>query len=484
MSNLDSWEDEGQEENLARQTQRLNLATKPNPAASSFTPSFGAQSFVPQQSSYQQQTYPQYAQPPQVYPAYQHPSQPAFQYGQPRFQQASQQPPSQPPQIAQRPPSSQPPTQPAIRSDKPLKSISIGGPETAPAVASAIPEPKVKVLTLGAPRSETEPPTRNGAESKQQDSGFKSVAAQAIGRSEKPGSSAAAGSPGKSSPKTQSGRASPTNDKTANKDVDAVAKEQAADVSDEVLTELYGKEHLNIIFIGHVDAGKSSLAGSILVATGMVDERTLDKYKRDAKEVGRESWYLAWCVDLTKEEREKGKTQEAGRGFFETEKKRYSIIDAPGHKLYVRHMIGGASQADVGILVISARKGEYETGFEKEGQTREHITLAKTQGVNKIVVVVTKMDDPTVQWSQERYNECTTKLKTFLKANGYNPDRDLMFMPISALSGEGVKVPIPKTVAPWYDGPCLLDFLDDMPRVERKIQGDFVMPVSAKYRVS
>ena len=179
---------------------------------------------------------------------------------------------------------------------------------------------------------------------------------------------------GTTSPAPSSGRSSPTAAaKAAVRDADSVEKEQAADVDDDTLKEIYGKEHVNIIFIGHVDAGKSTLGGSILYVTGMVDQRTLDKYKRDAKEMGRETWYLSWALDLTNEERSKGKTVEVGRGFFETEKRRYSILDAPGHKTYVPNMIGGASQADVGILVISARKGEYETGFEKGGQTREYV---------------------------------------------------------------------------------------------------------------
>jgi len=256
---------------------------------------------------------------------------------------------------------------------------------------------------------------------------------------------------------------------------------------------------VNLVFIGHVDAGKSSLGGAILYATGMVDERTMDKFKREAKEAGRESWYLSWALDLTREERAKGKTVEVGRAYFETEKRRYTVLDAPGHKNYVPSMIGGASQADVGILVISARKGEYETGFEKGGQTREHAVLAKTQGVNKLVVVINKMDDPTVDWSKERYEECTTKLTQFLRSTGYNPKTgtsspsnfmssnmligtDVMFMPLSALTGYGLKHRIPKGVADWYQGPSLLEYLDNMKGLERKLRAPFMMPISGKYK--
>ncbi|EWC46449.1 hypothetical protein DRE_04392 [Drechslerella stenobrocha 248] len=266
------------------------------------------------------------------------------------------------------------------------------------------------------------------------------------------------------------------------REVDAVSKEQEADVDEETLASMYGKEHVNVIFIGHVDAGKSSLGGAILYATGMVDERTMDKFKKDAKDAGRESWYLSWALDLTKEERAKGKTVEVGRAFFETEKRKYSILDAPGHKTFVPSMIGGASQADVGILVISARKGEYETGFEKGGQTREHAVLAKTQGVNKLVVVVNKMDEPTVEWSKERFEECTVKLLQFLRATGYNPKTDVFCMPVSALTGQGLKVRVDKKLCPWYDGPSLLEYLDNMQGLERKVNAPFMMPVSGKYK--
>jgi peptide chain release factor subunit 3 len=125
------------------------------------------------------------------------------------------------------------------------------------------------------------------------------------------------------------------------------------------------REHLNIVFIGHVDAGKSTISGQILVLTGQIDERTVEQYKATAAAQKRESWFLAYVMDTNDEERAKGKTVEVGRAHFDTDKKRYTLLDAPGHKNYVPNMIGGAQQADVGILVISARKGEFEAGFEK-----------------------------------------------------------------------------------------------------------------------
>ena len=332
--------------------------------------------------------------------------------------------------------------------------------------------PKAKVLSIGAVA-----PTKKDTPSA--DDGAKVTAAKAIAKTgEQP-----APVTSKSSPTPSSGKSSPTpaENKTATREADAVAKEQAADIDEEILIEVYGKEHVNLIFIGHVDAGKSTLGGSILYATGMVDERTMDKFKREAKEAGRESWYLSWALDLTKEERAQGKTVEVGRGFFETDKRRYTILDAPGHKTFVPSMIGGASQADIGILVISARKGEYETGFEKGGQTREHAILAKTQGVNQLVVVINKMDDITVEWSENRFKECCAKLTVFLRGVGYGKN-DLTFMPISAQTTIGIKDRVPKKLAPWYGGPSLLEYLDNLKALERKVNAYFMMPVNGKYR--
>lgn len=198
-------------------------------------------------------------------------------------------------------------------------------------------------------------------------------------------------------------------------DGDDLDADEEITTSNDVLTDGDPREHLNLVFIGHVDAGKSTLSGSILYLMGKVDTRTIERFEREAKQRNRESWFLAFIMDTSEEERAKGKTVEVGRAHFETDVNRYTILDAPGHKNYVPNMISGAAQADVGVLVISARKGEFETGFEKGGQTREHALLARTLGVAHLVVVINKMDDPTVNWEQARYEECVSKLKPYLK---------------------------------------------------------------------
>ena len=262
----------------------------------------------------------------------------------------------------------------------------------------------------------------------------------------------------------------------AKTDTAAVAQEVATVADQEVLDDLFGdsafhlllfplltandvstkkvKEHLNIVFIGHVDAGKSTMGGNILFLSGTVDKRTMEKYEREAKDAGRETWYLSWALDSTPQERSKGKTVEVGRAYFETQARRYTILDAPGHKTFVPSMISGAAQADVALLVISARKGEFETGFEKGGQTREHIMLVKTAGVNKIIVVINKMDDPTVRWEKARYEEIKEKLAPFVRGAGFHVKTDISWIPVSAYTGANLKDRVDKSVCAWWE--CVL----------------------------
>ncbi|KAH7444894.1 hypothetical protein KP509_02G096500 [Ceratopteris richardii] len=263
------------------------------------------------------------------------------------------------------------------------------------------------------------------------------------------------------------------NDTSAQQDT---SMDDSEDEKDDNLT------HLNVVFIGHVDAGKSTIGGQTLYLTGQVDERSIQKYEREAKEKNRDSWYMAYIMDTNEEERAKGKTVEVGRAHFETAQRRFTILDAPGHKNYVPNMISGASQADVGVLVISARKGEFETGFERGGQTREHAQLAKTLGVSKLIVVVNKMDEASVQWSKERFDEIEKKLSPFIRSCGYNVKKDVIFLPISGLQGYNMKERVPKSVCPWWDGPSLFEALDEVQMPVRDPSAPFRMPLIDKYR--
>uniref|UniRef100_A0A8C9U107 G1 to S phase transition 1 n=1 Tax=Scleropages formosus TaxID=113540 RepID=A0A8C9U107_SCLFO len=226
------------------------------------------------------------------------------------------------------------------------------------------------------------------------------------------------------------------------------------------------KEHVNVVFIGHV--------GEFLYLTGMVDKRTLEKYEREAKEKNRETWYLSWALDTNQEERDKGKTVEVGRAYFETEKKHFTILDAPGHKSFVPNMIGGASQADLAVLV------SFSTYSSQVGQTREHAMLAKTAGVKHLIVLINKMDDPTVNWSLERYEECKEKLVPFLKKVGFNPKKDIHFMPCSGLTGANLKEPT--ELCPWYTGLPFIPHLDSLPNFNRSSDGPVRLPIVDKYK--
>lgn len=235
---------------------------------------------------------------------------------------------------------------------------------------------------------------------------------------------------------------------------------------------------VNIVFIGHVDAGKSTICGNILILTGKIDKRLIEAFEQEAKDKGRESWWMAYVMDQNEEERQKGKTVEVGRAFFETSSKRFTILDAPGHKAYVPNMISGASQAEYAALVISARISEFETGFERGGQSREHAMLAKSFGVTKLVVIINKMDDSSVNWNQDRYEQIKKDMTPYLtEVCKYNIEKDIVWVPISGMTGENIMVKVSNERAPWYNGPTLFEIFDALPIPSRSQEDPLRIPI-------
>ncbi len=241
------------------------------------------------------------------------------------------------------------------------------------------------------------------------------------------------------------------------------------------------KEHLNLVVIGHVDHGKSTLVGHMLLKLGAIDEKTVKEVEETAKKLGKESEKYAWFLDKLKEERERGLTISLSFMKFETPKYYWTIIDAPGHRDFVKNMITGASQADVALLVVSAKTGEFEAGMSREGQTMEHIILARTMGINQMVVAVTKMDITDPPWSQKRYNQVVAVLKKFMKSLGYKVDQ-IPFVPVSGWTGDNIIEPSPNM--PWYKGPTLVQALDSVQPPPKPIDKPLRIPIQEVYSIS
>lgn len=183
----------------------------------------------------------------------------------------------------------------------------------------------------------------------------------------------------------------------------------------------------------------------------------MHKHEQESKKVGKQSFMYAWVLDETSEERARGITMDVGVLVFETDTKAVTLLDAPGHKDFIPNMISGATQADVALLVVDATKGEFETGFEQGGQTREHALLVRSLGVSQLGVVINKMD--TVNWSKDRFDEIVGKLKLFLRQAGFK-ESDLTYIPCSGMTGENlVKPPTDPELLSWYNGPTLINVI-------------------------
>ena len=242
------------------------------------------------------------------------------------------------------------------------------------------------------------------------------------------------------------------------------------------------KPHLNLIIIGHVDHGKSTMMGHLLYLTGNIDEKTIKKYAEESAKLGAgETFKFAWVLDTLKEERERGVTIDLRFEKFETPKIFFTIIDAPGHRDFIKNMITGTSQADAAILVVSGKKGEFEVGVGPGGQTREHAYLARTLGVGQLIVAINKMDDASVNWSEERFNECKKEVDALLKVVGYDTSK-IQILPVSGWTGDNLIKPSEKM--PWNKGPTLLAVLDTFTEPPKPLDKPLRIPVQDVYSIT
>jgi elongation factor 1 alpha-like protein len=243
--------------------------------------------------------------------------------------------------------------------------------------------------------------------------------------------------------------------------------------------------------IGHVDAGKSTLMGHLLFQLGQVSNKQMHKYKQESQKIGKSSFAFAWVLDETEEERARGVTIDLANYKFETEKKMIYLMDAPGHKDFIPNMITGAAQADCAILVINSITGEFESGFESGGQTQEHSLLAKSLGVQQIVIAVNKMD--MCDWSQNRFNEICARLSKFLiKQVGFK-ENDIFFVPCSGLIGENLSTKSTnEKLTKWYNenlketnvqgGFTLIDAINRLRPIEKPIDKPLRICISDVFR--
>jgi len=240
------------------------------------------------------------------------------------------------------------------------------------------------------------------------------------------------------------------------------------------------KIHVNLVVVGHVDAGKSTTTGHLIYKCGGIDKRTIEKFEKESAEMGKSSFKYAWVLDKLKAERERGITIDIALWKFETTKYYFTIIDAPGHRDFIKNMITGTSQADVAILVIASGVGEFEAGYAKNGQTREHALLAYTLGVKQMICLVNKMDDKSVKYSKDRFKEIEGEMKKFLKTVGYKPKK-IPFIPISGWVGDNMLEPSKNM--PWYKGPYVLKALDAIKPPKRPIEKPLRLPLQDVYKI-
>lgn len=255
--------------------------------------------------------------------------------------------------------------------------------------------------------------------------------------------------------------------RTKSKNIDVLAEYQ----------KIKHKNAANFVVIGHVDSGKSTLMGRLIFDLGAIDQRTIDKYKKDAEAMGKGSFAFAWVLDSGTEERERGVTMDIAANKFDTEKTSFTVLDAPGHQDFVPNMIAGTAQADFAVLVIDASPNGFESGLR--GQTKEHAILAKSIGLQRLIVAVNKMD--TVKWSRERFEEIKTQMSSLLRSIRFNLDT-IAFIPCSGLLGQNILRPLMDSTASWYKSETLVQALDAFEPVAHNIDRPLRMTVNNVYK--
>ena len=240
------------------------------------------------------------------------------------------------------------------------------------------------------------------------------------------------------------------------------------------------KPHINLVVIGHVDSGKSTSTGHLIYKCGGIDKRTIEKFEKEASEKGKGSFKYAWVLDKLKAERERGITIDISLWKFQTDKYYFTIIDAPGHRDFIKNMITGTSQADCAILIVAAAKGEFEAGISSEGQTREHALLSYTLGVKQMIVAVNKMDAESVNYDEKRFLEIKAEVNTYLEKVGFKTAK-INYVPISGWVGDNM-VEKGDNLS-WYKGPTLLEALDTIHAPKRPTDKPLRLPLQDVYKI-
>ncbi|HEV2193520.1 MAG TPA: translation elongation factor EF-1 subunit alpha [Nitrosopumilaceae archaeon] len=240
------------------------------------------------------------------------------------------------------------------------------------------------------------------------------------------------------------------------------------------------KPHLNMIVTGHIDNGKSTTMGHMLMDLGLIDERTIASHAAESEKTGKgDTFKYAWVMDNIKDERERGITIDLAFQKFETPKYFFTLIDAPGHRDFIKNMITGASEADCAILVLSAKEGETDTAIAPGGQAREHAFLLRTLGVGQLIVAINKMDDN--NYSEQAFKVAKEKAEKLIKSVGYKIE-NVPIIPVSGWKGDNL---VKKSEnMKWWTGKTLLETFDEFKLPEKPVGKPLRIPIQDVYTIT